>query len=205
MLVVIFPFCLNLSVCVSYGFIPELVCHREVLPKGCHRVIASNFRYIPLGNYYFNISILIIVFVILMNQDYYFPLFGLFATAGKIFLLSEGGGEQSDKADPEKYARQRRGRFYVSFAAVCRHWQDWSRRLPLRKILFRRSHGSGLGFNGNPLEKERFMNKRVRRPAGTDFPMDCLGTTEGRIYPAPCNAKSVRVRPFAKRGFTHFM
>ena len=59
----------------------------------------------------FNISILIIVFVILMNQDYYFPLFGLFATAGKIFLLSEGGGEQSDKADPEKYARQRRGRF----------------------------------------------------------------------------------------------
>ena len=39
-----------------------------------------------------------------MNQDYYFPLFGLFATAGKIFLLSEGGGEQSDKADPEKYA-----------------------------------------------------------------------------------------------------
>ncbi|MCS3257823.1 hypothetical protein NXW19_25265 [Bacteroides ovatus] len=43
------------------------------------------------------------------------------------------------------------------------------------------------------------MNKRVRRPAGTDFPMDCLGTTEGRIYPAPCNAKSVRVRPFAKR------
>ena len=36
-----------------------------------------------------------------MNQDYYFPLFGLFATAGKIFLLSEGGGEQSDKADPE--------------------------------------------------------------------------------------------------------
>ena len=119
-----------------------------------------------------------------MNQDYYFPLFGLFATAGKIFLLSEGGGEQSDKADPEKYARQRRGRF-------------------LR--LFRRSHGSGLGFNGNPLEKERFMNKRVRRPAGTDFPMDCLGTTEGRIYPAPCNAKSVRVRPFAKRGFTHFM
>ena len=46
-----------------------------------------------------------------MNQDYYFPLFGLFATAGKIFLLSEGGGEQSDKADPEKYARQRRGRF----------------------------------------------------------------------------------------------
>ncbi len=80
-----------------------------------------------------------------MNQDYYFPLFGLFATAGKIFLLSEGGGEQSDKADPEKYARQRRGRF-------------------LR-----------------------------------------LGTTEGRIYPAPCNAKSVRVRPFAKRGFTHFM
>ena len=47
-----------------------------------------------------------------MNQDYYFPLFGLFATAGKIFLLSEGGGEQSDKADPEKYARQRRGRFF---------------------------------------------------------------------------------------------
>ena len=46
-----------------------------------------------------------------MNQDYYFPLFGLFATAGKIFLLSEGGGEQSDKADPEKCARQRRGRF----------------------------------------------------------------------------------------------
>ncbi|MCS2983645.1 hypothetical protein NXW61_28860, partial [Bacteroides xylanisolvens] len=39
-----------------------------------------------------------------MNQDYYFPLFGLFATAGKIFLLSEGGGEQSDKADPGKYA-----------------------------------------------------------------------------------------------------
>ena len=32
-----------------------------------------------------------------MNQDYYFPLFGLFATAGKIFLLSEGGGEQSGK------------------------------------------------------------------------------------------------------------
>lgn len=48
-----------------------------------------------------------------MNQDYYFPLFGLFATAGKIFLLSEGGGEQSDKADPEKYARQRRGRFFT--------------------------------------------------------------------------------------------
>ena len=46
-----------------------------------------------------------------MNQDYYFPLFGLFATAGKIFLLSEGGGEQSDKADPEKYARRGRGRF----------------------------------------------------------------------------------------------
>ena len=64
-----------------------------------------------LGITIFNISILIIVFVILMNQDYYFPLFGLFATAGKIFLLSEGGGEQSDKADPEKYARQRRGRF----------------------------------------------------------------------------------------------
>lgn len=41
-----------------------------------------------------------------MNQDYYFPLFGLFATAGKIFLLSEGGGEQSDKADPEKYNPQ---------------------------------------------------------------------------------------------------
>ena len=46
-----------------------------------------------------------------MNQDYYFPLFGLFATAGKIFLLSEGGEGQSDKAEPEKYARQRRGRF----------------------------------------------------------------------------------------------
>ena len=41
-----------------------------------------------------------------MNQDYYFPLFGLFATAGKIFLLSEGGEGQSDKADPKKYARQ---------------------------------------------------------------------------------------------------
>jgi len=38
-------------------------------------------------------------------------LFGLFATAGKIFLLSEGGEGQSDKAEPEKYARQRRGRF----------------------------------------------------------------------------------------------
>lgn len=59
-----------------------------------------------------------------MNQDYYFPLFGLFATAGKIFLLSEGGGEQSDKADPEKYARQRRGRFSrLTPAAACRHWQ----------------------------------------------------------------------------------
>ncbi|MDU6665699.1 MAG: hypothetical protein E6487_15430 [Bacteroides sp.] len=43
------------------------------------------------------------------------------------------------------------------------------------------------------------MGKRVRRSVGTDFPTDCLGTTEGRIYPAPpCNAKSVRVRPFAK-------
>ena len=64
-----------------------------------------NMRYFNSANGF------IIVFVILMNQDYYFPLFGLFATAGKIFLLSEGGGEQSDKADPEKYARQRRGRF----------------------------------------------------------------------------------------------
>lgn len=36
------------------------------------------------------------------------------------------------------------------------------------------------------------------RSAGTDFPMDGLGTAEGRIHPAPCNAKSVRVRPFAK-------
>ena len=64
----------------------------------------------------------------------------------------------------------------------------------------------GISFALNFKEQaERFMNKRVRRPAGTDFPMDCLGTTEGRIYPAPCNAKSVRVRPFAKRGFTHFM
>ncbi|WP_297183819.1 hypothetical protein [uncultured Phocaeicola sp.] len=42
------------------------------------------------------------------------------------------------------------------------------------------------------------MGKRVRRSAGTDFPTDCLGTTGGRIHPAPCNAKSVRVRPFAK-------
>jgi len=41
-----------------------------------------------------------------MNQDSYFPLFGLFATAGKIFLLSEGGKRQSGKADPKKYARQ---------------------------------------------------------------------------------------------------
>ena len=48
-----------------------------------------------------------------MNQDYYFPLFGLFATAGKIFLLSEGGGEQSDKADPEKYARQRERKIFA--------------------------------------------------------------------------------------------
>ncbi|MCS3022785.1 hypothetical protein NXW75_00010 [Bacteroides xylanisolvens] len=46
------------------------------------------------------------------------------------------------------------------------------------------------------------MGKRVKRSAGTDFPTDCLGTTEGRIYPAPCNAKSVRVRPFAK-GASH--
>jgi hypothetical protein len=29
----------------------------------------------------------------------------------------------------------------------------------LRKILSRRSHGSGLGFNGNPLEKERLWVK----------------------------------------------
>ena len=41
-----------------------------------------------------------------MNQDSYFPLFGLFATAGKIFLLSEGGKRQLGKADPKKYARQ---------------------------------------------------------------------------------------------------
>jgi len=51
---------------------------------------------------------LLIVFLI---YCFYFPLFGLFATAGKTFLLSEGGKEQSDKAEPEKYARQRRGRF----------------------------------------------------------------------------------------------
>ena len=49
-----------------------------------------------------------------MNQDYYFPLFGLFATAGKIFLLSEGGGEQSDKADPEKYARQTERKIFAA-------------------------------------------------------------------------------------------
>ncbi|NUK98668.1 hypothetical protein HHO38_11320 [Parabacteroides distasonis] len=42
------------------------------------------------------------------------------------------------------------------------------------------------------------MDKRAMRSAGTDFPMDGLGTAEGRIHPAPCNAKSVRVRPFAK-------
>ena len=48
-----------------------------------------------------------------MNQDYYFPLFGLFATAGKIFLLSEGGEGQSDKAEPEKYARQRERKIFA--------------------------------------------------------------------------------------------
>ena len=48
------------------------------------------------------------------------------------------------------------------------------------------------------VRKGKIMGKRVRRPARTHFPTDCLGTTEGRIHPAPCNAKSVRVRPFAK-------
>ncbi|EDO08890.1 hypothetical protein BACOVA_04746 [Bacteroides ovatus ATCC 8483] len=47
----------------------------------------------------------------------------------------------------------------MSLAAARRHWQDWHGRLPLRKILSRRSHGSGLGFNGNPLEKERLWVK----------------------------------------------
>ena len=46
-----------------------------------------------------------------MNQDYYFPLFGLFATAGKIFLLSEGGKRQLGKADPKNTLDRRRGRF----------------------------------------------------------------------------------------------
>ena len=68
-----------------------------------------------------------------MNQDYYFPLFGLFATAGKIFLLSEGGGEQSDKADPEKYARQRRGRFYGSLAMTVGIGMIGTADLPLQK------------------------------------------------------------------------
>ena len=49
-----------------------------------------------------------------MNQDYYFPLFGLFATAGKIFLLSEGGEGQSDKADPKKYARQTERKIFAA-------------------------------------------------------------------------------------------
>jgi len=44
---------------------------------------------------------------------FYFPLFGLFATAGKIFLLSEGGKEQSDKAEPEKYARQKERKIFA--------------------------------------------------------------------------------------------
>lgn len=29
------------------------------------------------------------------------------------------------------------------------------------------------------------MDKRAMRSAGTDFPMDGLGTAEGRIHPAP--------------------
>ena len=37
---------------------------------------------------------------------FFFPLFDLFATAGKVFLLSEGGERQSDKVEPKKYARQ---------------------------------------------------------------------------------------------------
>ncbi|MCE9232854.1 MULTISPECIES: hypothetical protein [Bacteroides] len=56
------------------------------------------------------------------------------------------------------------------------------------------------------IEKGKRAHKTGKRTARTDFPTDCLGTTEGRIHPAPCNAKSVRVRPFAgKRGFTLFM
>ena len=46
--------------------------------------------------------------------------------------------------------------FYVSPAAVCRHWQDWNGRLPLRKILFHRSHGSGIGSNGNRWKREEY-------------------------------------------------
>jgi hypothetical protein len=41
-------------------------------------------------------------------------LFGLFATAGKIFLLSEGGEGQSDKADPKKYARQTERKIFTA-------------------------------------------------------------------------------------------
>ncbi|MDC2217434.1 hypothetical protein [Bacteroides thetaiotaomicron] len=56
------------------------------------------------------------------------------------------------------------------------------------------------------IEKGKRAHKTGKRTARTDFPTDCLGTTEGRIHPASCNAKSVRVRPFAgKRGFTLFM
>ncbi|UVR67548.1 hypothetical protein NXX87_12715 [Bacteroides faecis] len=29
------------------------------------------------------------------------------------------------------------------------------------------------------------MNKRVRRPAGTDFPMDCLGLQRAGFIPPP--------------------
>lgn len=96
-----------------------------------------------------------------MNQDYYFPLFGLFATAGKIFLLSEGGGEQSDKADPEKYARQRRGRFLRLTRGGSRHWQDWIGRLPLRKnnpagrIQVNRENTAKRGRNGNGYKGDR--------------------------------------------------
>ncbi|WP_303757931.1 hypothetical protein [Bacteroides caecimuris] len=38
----------------------------------------------------------------------------------------------------------------------------------------------------------------MKRTAGTDFPTDCLGTTDGNIHIAVSNFKSVRVRPFAK-------
>ena len=35
------------------------------------------------------------------------------------------------------------------------------------------------------IEKGKRAHKTGKRTARTDFPTDCLGTTEGRIHPAP--------------------
>ena len=98
-----------------------------------------------------------------MNQDYYFPLFGLFATAGKIFLLSEGGGEQSDKADPEKYARQRRGRFLRITRGGSRPWRSGTAGLPSLKNNPRGAHRAD-GGKGE-MKKGRWKDRSGRPEA----------------------------------------